>query len=132
MSQVQQVNVGGATYNVAQASAEKQKRLLLLIGANIAYTSNASGTVEINEPFLLGSLLRLPEATFDEVAGIVLAQTIKSGGDSVVNIGDFQGNMVNYIKLVAAAIKVNLQDFFTYLDKANAERDVTPNQTVKK
>lgn len=132
MSQVQQVNVGGATYNVAQASAEKQKRLLLLIGANISYTSNASNTVEINEPFLLGSLLRLQEPIFDEVAGIVLAQTIKSGGESIVDISDFQGNMVNYMKLVAAAIKVNLQDFFTYLDKANAERDVTPSQSVKK
>lgn len=132
MSQVQQVNVGGATFNVAQASAEKQKRLLLLIGANIAYASNTSGTVEINEPFLLGSLLRLPEATFDEVSSIVLAQTIKSGADKIVEISDFQGNMVHYMKLVAAAIKVNLQDFFTYLDKANGERNVVPNQTRQK
>jgi hypothetical protein len=120
MSQVQQVKVGSATFNVAQASAETQKKLLLLIGAQIAHSSYTSRTIEINEGLLVGSLLRLPETTFDEVSGIVLCQTFKNGGSELVTIRDFQGQMTNYFKLVAGAIKVNLQDFFTYLDEANA------------
>lgn len=132
MSQVQQVNVGSATFNVAQASAEKQKRLLLLIGAGVAHASASSGTIEINEPFLLGSLLRLQEPVFDEVASIALCQTVKNGAEKLVDISDFQGHMVDYMKLVAAAIRVNLQDFFTYLDKANVEKSVTPTTQTKK
>lgn len=120
MSKVQQVIVGSATFNVAQASAEQQKKLLLLIGAQIAHSSYTSRTIEINEALLLGSLLRLPEATFDEVSSIVLCQTVKHGGSELVTIHDFQGSMINYFKLIAGAIKVNLQDFFTYLDAANA------------
>ena len=120
MSQVKQVTIGSAAFNVAQASAEQQKKLLLLIGASIAHSSYTSRTVEINEALLMGSLLRLPEATFDEVASIVLCQTVKNGGSELVTIHDFQGRMVDYFKLVAAAIKVNLQDFFIYLDEATA------------
>lgn len=120
MSQVQQVTVGSVAYNVAQASAEQQKKLLLLIGAGIAHSSYTSRTVEINEALLMGSLLRLPEATFDEVASIALCQTVKHGGSELITIHDFQGRIVEYFKLVACAIKANLQDFFTYLDAANA------------
>ena len=121
MSQVKQVTVGSATYNVAQASAIQQKKLLLLIGAKVAYNSAATNTKEIDHNLLFGALLALNESTFDEIANIVLCKTVKSGGETLVTVSDFQGNMVEYFQLIVEAIKVNLQDFFTYLDKSNAE-----------
>lgn len=131
MSQVQQVTVGSVTYNVAQAPAEQQKRLLLLIGAQIAHSSYTSRTIEINEALLVGAMLRLPEATFDEVSNIVLCQTVKNGGKDLITVHDFQGRMVDYFKLVACAVKVNLQDFFTYLDEANAGKAEPVNKKVQ-
>lgn len=121
MSQVKQVTIGSATYNVAQADAIRQKKLLLLIGAKIAYNSAATQTKEIDSNLLFGALIALNEQVFDEIANIVLCKTVKSGGESLITVQDFQGNMVEYFQLIVEAIKVNLQDFFTYLDKSNAE-----------
>lgn len=124
MAEVKSVTVDRVTYNVAQASAEKQKSLLQLVGAIITHNKATSRTVEIDEGFLVGVLMRLKEETFDEVASIVLVQTAKHGGDRIVDIMDFQGCILSYYKLVAAAIKVNLQDFFTYLDSPDDESNL--------
>lgn len=116
-----QVDVAGRKFNVVQAPANKQKTLLSLIGAGIAMRSVASGVEEIDTAMLFGALLSLKEDSFDEVAGIVLYQTVENGGDAVVDVGAFQGQITTYYLLVAEAIKVNLNDFFTYLDNANKE-----------
>lgn len=118
---VEQIKVGDTTFNVAQASAVDQKRLLLLVGAKIALNSSATKTVEIDTELLFGALLSTPEKVFDEIAEIVLYKVVKNGTDDFIDIKYFQGNMVHYFELVAKAIKVNLQDFFTYLDKSNAK-----------
>ena len=64
-------------------------------------------------------MLTLPEDDFDEIASIVLYQTVKKDGKSIVDIGDFQNSITDYYQLVAKAIEVNLKDFFTYLDSVN-------------
>lgn len=118
MSNIVSVNIGGSSYNIAQAPADKQKKLLAMIGAKIALNS-AAANAKIDNDLLLGALLTTPEDMFDEIAGIALYQTMKKGGDSIVDIGDFQNNVTEYYQLVAKAIEVNLGDFFTYLDSVN-------------
>ena len=119
MSNVKTVKIGKAQYNVTQAPADKQKKLLSLIGAKIALNSAVSGVTKIDTDLLFGALLILPEVNFDEIADIVLYQTVKKDGKAIVDIGDFQNNITNYYQLVAKAIEVNLTDFFTYLDSVN-------------
>ena len=120
MSNVVTVKIGESNYNVAQAPADKQKKLLSMVGAKIALNS-AMSKAKIDTDLLLGALLTTPENDFDEIAGIVLYQTVKSNGDAVVDIADFQNNITEYYQLVAKAIEVNLADFFTYLDSVNKE-----------
>ena len=91
---------------------------MLLIGAKIAFNSAASKS-GIDRDLLLGALLSMPENTFDEISTIVLYKTCKVGDDTIVDVGSFQGGMLHYFQLVAEAIKLNLDDFFTYLDNAN-------------
>lgn len=115
---ISNIKVGGVDYSVAQAPAVKQKQLMLLIGAKIAFNSAASKT-GIERDLLVGALCSLPETVFDEVSNIVLYKTCKVGDDTLIDIGWFQGGMLDYFQLVAEAIKLNLDDFFTYLDNAN-------------
>ena len=118
---VKTVNIGKKKFNVAQAPAVEQKRLLSLIGAKIAFNSASSSTKKIDSKLLFGALLSLPEAQFDEIAGIVLYKTVANGSEALVDVGDFQNEVSDYYQLVAEAIVANLQDFFTYLDSVNAE-----------
>ena len=121
MANVKPVKIGKVQYNVTQAPADKQKKLLSLIGARIALNSAASGTEKIDTDLLFGALLSLPENGFDEIANIVLYQTVKKDGKEIIDVGDFQNNITEYYQLVAKAIEVNLEDFFTYLDSVNKE-----------
>lgn len=119
MSHVKSVKIGKDQYNVTQAPADKQKKLLSLIGAKIALNSAVAGVEKIDSDLLLGALLTLPEDDFDEIANIVLYQTVKKDGKDVVDIADFQNRITDYYQLVAKAIEVNLNDFFFYLDNVN-------------
>lgn len=112
------ITVGNVKYSVAQAPAIKQKKLMLLVGAKIAINSAAT-KVGIDRDLLLGALLSMPENIFDEVSGIVLYKVCKIGDETILDAGSFQGKMLEYFQLVAEAIKLNLDDFFTYLDKEN-------------
>ena len=119
MANVKSVKIAKAQYNVTQAPANEQKKLLSLIGAKIALNSAVAGVVKIDTDLLFGALLTLPEDDFDEIASIVLYQTVKKDGKAIVDIGDFQNSITDYYQLVAKAIEVNLKDFFTYLDSVN-------------
>ncbi len=119
MSNVSTVKIDKVQYNIAQAPADKQKKLLSLIGAKMALNSAMSGVERIDTDMLFGALLTLNEDDFDEIADVVLYQTVKKDGNSIVDVGDFQNSISSYYKLVAKAIEVNLSDFFTYLDSVN-------------
>ena len=119
MANVKAVKIGKVQYNITQAPADKQKKLLSLIGAKIALNSAVSGVKKIDTDLLFGALLTLPEIEFDEISDIVLYQTVKKDGKAIVDIGDFQNSITDYYQLVAKAIEVNLNDFFTYLDSVN-------------
>ena len=121
MSSVKPVKIGKIQYNVTQAPADKQKKLLSLIGARISLVSATSQVDKIDSDLLVGTLLSLSEDAFDEIAGIVLYQTVKKNDSAIIKISDFQNNVTEYYQLVAKAIEVNLEDFFTYVDSVNAK-----------
>jgi hypothetical protein len=122
MDQIRAITINDQTYNVAQASAVSQKKLMLLIGSRVAFNSAAGGVEKIDQPMLVGTLLALTEETFDQVASIVLYKTVIAGTTTKVDIGAFQGGMLSFMQLVAAAIAFNLDDFFTWLDSENSAR----------
>lgn len=122
------VTVGGVTYNIAQAPAIKQKRLMLLLGGKITLNASISGIEKIDTVFLKGSLITLPEEVFDEVTNIVLSRCMISGRDTPITVEDFGGSMNDFFTLVAEAVAANLNDFFTWLDSANAERRAPVNK----
>lgn len=127
MSQIRAITVNDVQYNVAQASAVEQKKLMLLLGAKIAFNSAAGNVDKIDVNFLVGSMLSLPEATFDEIATIVLRKAFVAGETIPIDTKSFQGGMLGYFRLVAEAVAFNLDDFFTWLDSENAARRVTVN-----
>jgi hypothetical protein len=116
-------------FNVAQASAVDQKKLMLLLGGKIALHSAAGNVEQIDVPMLIGALITLPESTFDEVSGIVLRQAFIADTTEKVDLKTFQGGMMGYFQLVAEAIAFNLNDFFTWLDSGNAERRAASQQS---
>ena len=130
MSQIKSTTIGDTTYNIAQAPAPEQKRLMLLLGGKIAFNSNAADA-DIDVQLLIGALMTLPEETFDKVSSIVLGRVMKSGESVSVDVKDFQGCMMNLFTLIAEAVYHNLNDFFIWLD---AERDArrASNQTNAK
>ena len=130
MSQIKPVTIGDTTYNIAQAPAPEQKRLMLLLGGKIAFNSNAADA-DIDVQLLIGALMTLPEETFDKVSSIVLSRVMKSGESVSVDVKDFQGCMVNLFTLIAEAVYHNLNDFFIWLDAERVARRAS-NQTNAK
>jgi len=130
MSQIESTTIGDTTYNIAQAPAPEQKRLMLLLGGKIAFNSNAADA-DINVQLLIGALMTLPEETFDKVSNIVLGRVMRSGESVSVDVKDFQGCMVNLFTLIAEAVYHNLNDFFDWLDAERAARRAS-NQTNAK
>jgi len=130
MSQIKPVTIGDTTYNIAQAPAPEQKRLMLLLGGKIAFNSNAADA-DIDVQLLIGALMTLPEETFDKVSSIVLSRVMKSGESVSVDVKDFQGCMVNLFTLIAEAVYHNLNDFFDWLDAERAARRASNQPNAK-
>lgn len=120
MSQIRAITVANVQYNVVQASAVNQKKLMLLLAGRIALNSAAGGVEKINVTMLVGALTMLNEETFDEIANIVMYKTVVAGKSELVTIDNFQGGMSKYFTLVAEGIAYNLEDFFDWLDSENA------------
>lgn len=127
MSQIRAITINDVQYNVAQASAVEQKKIMLHIGAKIAFNSATTDTLEIDSTMLFGLLMSLPESTFDDIACAVLRKTLIAGTNTPVTLANFQGSMTSYFKLVAEAIMFNLGDYFTWLDSENAARRAQVN-----
>lgn len=117
---VRAFTINNVTYNVAQAPADQQKSLMLLIAGVVAMRSASSGVEEIDVKLLVGSLIMMPEDKFDRIANIVLCKTIISGEKTTIDVKSFQGRMSDYFQLIAEAVAYNLNDFFIYLDADRA------------
>jgi len=122
VEQIKSIIVNNVTYNVAQASAVEQQKLMLLIGAKIALHSSAGDVEQIDKNLLIGTFLTLPEDVFNQVSSIVLRKAIVSGKDSPIEVSSFQGGMMSLFSLIAEAVCFNLNDFFTWLDSENQAR----------
>lgn len=120
MAKIETVTIAGKQYNIAQAPAKEQKTLLTLVGALVAANS-AGSKHEINVKFLKGSLLAVGEDKLDKISNIVLPRVFLSGSETCVSVDSFQGLMNAYLEVLATAVKVNLADFFMWLDEENQD-----------
>ena len=130
MSNIGQAKVGDVTYNIAKASAVDQKRLLSLIGRFIALNSASAQVEKIDANMVYGVLLTGGETLLDQISDIVLYKCMESGGKDLITIDNFQNRVHEYYMLVAEAVGVNLNDFFTYLDSVNAEAQKASKETT--
>ena len=115
---IETVTVGGKQYNIAQASAVDQKRLMHLLAARLTYNVGKDVDVQLDETFLMGALMGASEADFDEIAKIVLYKAAANGSTSLIELADFQSHITDYYMLVAAGVRCNLLDFLIWLDEA--------------
>ena len=122
------IMIGDVIYNVAQAPADKQKSLMLLIAGNVALSAAGSGVKEIDTKLLVGALIMMPELKFNEIANIVLYKTVISGETTPIDVKSFQGRMCDYFQLIAEAVALNLNDFFTWLDVDRATVQTAANE----
>lgn len=129
---VKSITIGNITYNVAQAPADKQKSLMLLIAGVVAMRSATSGIDEIDIKLLIGSLIMMPEDKFDKIVDIVLYKTFIKGEENKIDVKAFQGRMSEYFQLIAETVAYNLNDFFTYLDVDRAAvRTMANEKTIQ-
>ena len=111
---IHKIVIGNQQYNLAEATAPKQRELLSIVGSRIAY-NQASAGVDIDDNMLVGLLLTMTDDQLQTVSDIVLWKTVKNGTEKVVTIDDFQGAMSVYLQLIAGGVRANLLDFFDYL-----------------
>lgn len=112
-------------YNVTRASAVQQRKLMMILGAHLAYVSAKSGEI-ISTSMLKGALLTIGEENIAEISNIILWKTVKNGGNELVTIENFDGGMNLYFTLLAEGIHFNLADFIFWLD---GELDVRAKET---
>lgn len=110
------VVVSGQKYAILQASAVKQKELLLLLANRITMLSVDETSSAINKDALIVSLTTCQSDIFDTAAALVLSGCCKSGETTPVDIADFQGRIMDYFRLVAEGVSFNLGDFFTFIE----------------
>ena len=115
---IETVEVGGIKYNVAQASAVDQKKLLHMMAARLTYAVGKDTEVALDVNFIFGGLMAMSEADFDTVAKLVLYKAAVNGESQLVDIANFQGKITDFYMLVAEATICNLRDFLDWLHEA--------------
>ena len=120
MSEIAKIKAGKKHYNLAQASASNQRKLMSLIGSKIAYNAKLAN-VEADLTLVKGVLLATEEKTIDEISDIVLYKCVEAGSDELISIENFQGQMNAYFDLLAEGVKANHDDFFIWLNSEKQE-----------
>lgn len=117
---IHKIAIGNQQYNLAEATAPKQRELLSIVGSKIAYNQASSG-VDIDDNMLVGLLLTMTDGQLQTVSDIVLWKTVKNGTDKIVSIDDFHSSMSVYLQLIAGGVRANLLDFFDYLQSVSRD-----------
>lgn len=122
MSNILQITIEDETFNIPRASAVKQKELLTIVGSLTAAATSQTGA-EIDTDVLVGLLMRVNGETLTKLENILVNQCMLNGTTTgVITIDHFSNRILSYFRLIAEALKANLQDFFTYLDGINEQR----------
>lgn len=127
---ISQVSIGQKTFNIAQASAVDQVRLVNLISSPLIQSKELYSAEDYTPSLLVAMLVGAPNELVKQVDSIVLYKAFEHGYDNVpVDVKTFQGSVMDYFELLAKAILVNAGDFFDWLSRKNQEEHVSPNQT---
>tara|TARA_R110000765_G_scaffold244631_7_gene346867 strand:+ start:450 stop:851 length:402 start_codon:yes stop_codon:yes gene_type:complete len=120
MSHVKQFTIGSASYNAGRASAVNQDRMLSLLTQSIVERAMiaAKSGIELDQQVLTSMFMAMPTATKREIADILMHAVMLNGSERKVTIEDFDGQMVNYNRLLAELLRWNLSDFFDWLPSA--------------
>ena len=78
----------------------------------------AKSGIDLDQQVLTSMFMAMPSVTKREIADILMHAVMVSGSDRRVTIEDFDGQMVNYNRLLAELLRWNLSDFFDWLPSA--------------
>ncbi len=112
---MKQVIIRDRTFVVNHTDAQSQKKLLSLLGSRLALVINTAKVEEVSVSLLVGNLISLDEAKLDQVAELALRRTRVLNSDELIDVKLFQNHMTDYFKLIAEAVKLNMDDFFTFV-----------------
>ncbi len=112
---MKKVVIRDRTFVVNHADAQSQKKLLSLLGSRLALVIGAAEVEEVSVSLLTGNLISLDESKLDTVAELVLRRTRVLNSDEMIDVKLFQNHMTDYFKLIAEAVKLNMDDFFTFV-----------------
>lgn len=112
---MKKVIIRDRTFVVNHTDAQSQKKLLSLLGSRLALVINTAKVEEVSVSLLVGNLISLDESKLDLVAELVLRRTRVLNSDELIDVKLFQNHMTDYFKLIAEAVKLNMDDFFTFV-----------------
>jgi hypothetical protein len=122
-----QVSIGDRTFNVAQAPADKQVKLINLISFPIINAKESFKESDYTIKLLSWMLMGSPNELVRQIDDIVLYKTFEDGQKIKVDVKFFQGKPTDYFDLLAKAILENVGDFFERLRDENKSDLVSPN-----
>jgi len=122
---MKQVVIGEKTFAVSHTDAQSQKKLLTLLGSRLALVVSSAKVDEVDVPLLVGNLVSLEESKLDQVASLALKRTRVVGSEEPIDVKLFQNHMTDYFKLIAEAVKLNMDDFFTFVLEDLAAQNAT-------
>lgn len=131
MKQTNQVNVGGVDYNIGQVSAIEQLKLLNEFGSKLVFIGDKiKQEIKIDIDVLVGCIIVLEENELQSLQNLLVYKIFKNGDSKNIDISNFQGNILNFVKLIAEAIKFNLSDFLDYLDNTKTTESKETSQVM--
>ncbi len=120
LAKAKQISINGVQYNVGQISATDQLKLLNSFGSKLVLVKGST-EVDIDIDFLIGCLISLDETELTHIQDLLVPKIYKHGdNDSCIDISLFQGNIVNFVRLLAESVRFNLADFLLYLDSTKS------------
>ena len=118
MSKIHKIKVGKKTYHLVEQSAEKQLELYEMLSARLLANCVTSYSEEVTIDIIHGLLLSMKKSedlSIQDVADIVLYQTVEKDKEKNIDIEDFQGDIHSYVHLVAEGVSANLSTFFFFI-----------------
>lgn len=126
------ITAGKRQFIVTEADAQSQLELMTLLSAQSTYTIVSTGAEQVDVPLLVGLMTRWDLTLITRVAHLCIKNVREvDAPDVLVDVKTFQGDILSYYKLIAEAVKMNLDDFFTYILSAQkVANDQAANQTT--
>lgn len=128
MSQVKSFTIGNVTYNAVMASAIQQDEIAGFLTSMIMQRGleSALNDNEMGDNVIMPMFMGMDVSLKKQVVARLMTKVVINGGNELVNIDNFQSNIIHYNTLLAQLLQWNLADFFTWLGSALKDVKASP------